>query len=260
MNILPPPRPGGAFLSCDTIPSMKKLIVGNWKMNPETPEMAKLLYAELGRIRSKTSDMVICPPFPYLHLAKPKAYALGAQDVFWEQKGAYTGEVSPGILKGFGVSYVIIGHSERRTLVGETDEMIARKLKAAATAGLKAILCVGEDAEMRTKGLTAAKRFVEKELREDLVGVKANGLIIAYEPIWAISGGVIGKPADSPADAAEMAEFIKSRVPDAKVLYGGSVNAGNARDFLKQPEIDGALVGGASLRGMEFKQIVTSLE
>jgi triosephosphate isomerase (TIM) len=235
---------------------MKKLIVANWKMNPDSAQAAKQLFADMGKLKASKSEIVICPPFPYLHLAKPKNYALGAQDIFWESKGAFTGEVAAPMLQSLGVQYVIIGHSERRKWVGETDEVVNRKVKAALAAGLKVILCVGEDAEVRDKGMTAAKRFVDKELREGLADLKNPSLIVAYEPIWAIGSG----RADNPTDTVEMAEFIRSRVSGARVLYGGSVNSGNAKDFLQHPEIDGALVGGASLRAYEFKGIITTVE
>ena len=255
---------------------MDKIIVANWKMNPPTEAEAKKL-AKASNVRG----VVICPPFPYISSFKFQVsrFKLGAQDVFWGNSGAYTGEVSALMLKNLGVEYVIIGHSERRKWLNETDEMINKKVLAALGAGLKAILCVGEPFSVRKRGLAAAKRFVKNQLKKDLRNVSSfkfhvSGLIIAYEPIWAIGTG----RADSPEETAEMAKFIKdvlgamfhvSRFPEAvrqladrygagkfRVLYGGSVNSQNAEMFLDKKEIDGALVGGASIKPKEFGKII----
>ena len=230
---------------------MKKLLVANFKMH--APDARTWT----GFRAPKGAEAVICPPFPYLDtFARKKNFRLGAQDVFWENLrsgGAYTGEVSAAMLKDFGVEYVIIGHSERRAF-GETDGIINKKMKTALSAGLKIIFCVGESREIRRKGIAAAKIFVRSELRAGLSGVKKKflkGITIAYEPIWAIG---TGNP-DTPKSAAEMADYIKKLLP-VHILYGGSVNSGNAKRFLVQKEIDGALVGGASLDPKEFKKIV----
>jgi len=273
---------------------MSKLLVANWKMNPLT---------EGGAIKlAKASDkkgVVVCPPFVFLEAVGKvlKRAELGAQDVFWD-KGAFTpleisrskrlspsrqkresgfltgftGEVSVKELKTLGVKYVILGHSERRIKMGETDEMVNKKVIAALKAGLKVILCVGEPTrgKMRNeRGQTRkfAKQFVKNQLQKDLksLGPKAYALmprlIIAYEPVWAISTNKNAKN-DTPEDAAEMIKFIKQVLaPKAyvlapKVLYGGSVSAKTIGGFLKQKEIDGFLVGGASLRPQEFGRII----
>lgn len=228
-------------------------MVANFKMHaPDTGAWRSFRVSE-------SAEVVVCPPLPYLKdFGQNKNFKLGAQDVFWENVrsgGAYTGEVSAEILKKFGVEYVILGHSERRAL-GETDEVINKKLKTALAAGLKVILCVGESKEIKKRGGAAAKRFVNQELRVALPGVKKiflKNITIAYEPIWAIGTGI----PDKPEDAALMSLFIKKLLP-VKVLYGGSVNSRNATRFLKAKEIDGALVGTASLNPKEFKKIVES--
>lgn len=231
---------------------MKKLLVANFKMN--SPE------ARGWKINAKKAEVVVCPAFPFLSDWDKKGAQLGAQDVFWENVrsgGAYTGEVSAEMLKSFGVKYVIIGHSERRANLGETDEVVNKKMKTALAAGLKVILCVGESKEVRKKGIKFAENFVRQELRADFAGVKnkfLDKIAVAYEPIWAIGTGV----ADTPAGAEAMAEFIK-RLVKVKVLYGGSVNSKNAGKFLNQKGIDGALVGGASLNSNEFQKIIDSV-
>ncbi len=244
---------------------MKKLVIGNWKMNPPTFAQAdKLVRAAAGSKNLGKVKVVLCPPFVWLTDLSHKPAAgleFGAQDVFWEAQGAFTGEISPKMLKNSGVKYVIIGHSERRQL-GETDGMVNRKVKAALAAGLKVILCVGESAEIRSKGMGAAKRAIAAQLKAGLAGVRAEGgkLAVAYEPVWAIG---TGNP-DDPAAAEEMAGFIRSilnskfQIPNSKfpVLYGGSVTSGNTERFLSCKDIDGALVGGASLSAPEFKKIV----
>lgn len=239
---------------------MNKIIIANWKMNPNT--LAKAIRL------AKASDekgVVIAPPFVFLETVGKiiRRASLAAQDVFYEESGAFTGGVSPKMLKGLGVEYVIIGHSERRNHFGETDETINKKVKAALSHGLKVILCVGEQWAVRKKGIQAAKNFVANQLRKDLQSVtknyklKAKSLIIAYEPVWAIGTGRNDKPENS----SEMAEFIKRQVTrnkrqDMRVLYGGSVNSRNAKLFLEMPNIDGLLVGGASLDPREFSKII----
>jgi triosephosphate isomerase len=259
---------------------MKKLLVANWKLNPSGLGEA----IELAKATDK-NGVVICPPFVFLPRIKKvlKHAALGAQDVFWEKRGAYTGEVSGRMLRELGVSYVIIGHSERRHWLHETDEMVNKKVKAALGAGLKVILCVGEPAKRgltrTSRGLTrnerSAKNYIRKQLEKDLRGVRflrnkkslrrstyglrKSALLVAYEPIWAIGTG----KADRPSDTAEMAKFIKKFLsttyhlsPTTKVLYGGSATSRNIKNFLQYKEIDGALVGGASLNVKEFNKII----
>ena len=230
---------------------MVKLIIANWKLNPKTVDEAIQL--------AKASDFagaVIVPPFIFLEAVSKtiKKAKLGAQDVFWEDTGAFTGEVSPSQLKNLGVKYVIIGHSERRSL-GETDEMVGKKVAAAFRNGLIPILCIGETAEQRQKGET--QKVVERQLKIGLsLYLKPHtlNLIIAYEPIWAIG---TGNP-DTPEDMIEMAALIKSKIKNqkSKIIYGGSITSGNAAEFLGHKEIEGALVGGASLKSEEFKKII----
>ncbi len=242
------------------------MLVANWKLNPpgvsEAVRLAKM---------ADRNGVVICPPFVFLSRIKKvlRRAALGAQDVFWEEGGAYTGEVSPMMLKNLGTKYVIIGHSERRRWLNETDEMVNKKIKAALHVGLKVILCVGEPLAVRRRGLAAAKNFVKSQLLKDLADIQKSKIknlklkiVVTYEPIWAISGGQYGHITDKPEDVVEMARFIKNfllvscRLSHVAVLYGGSVNGKNAESFLQYNEIDGALVGGASLKVGEFKKII----
>lgn len=235
---------------------MKKILVANWKMNPTNAEKAvSLAKAE------DFSGVVIAPPFSFLEDVKKavKNAEVGAQDVFWENVGAYTGEISPEMLKNAGVSYVIIGHSERRSHLKETDEMINKKVAKGLAAGLKVILCVGEGLNIRNQGISEVEKFVKHQLAADLKGInnfKAEQLVIAYEPVWAIGSG----KADNPDSAATVHKFIKKALADTdkqevKVIYGGSVNSKNITAFIDKEEIDGALVGGASLDAQEFKKI-----
>lgn len=223
-----------------------KLLVANWKMNPLSVSQAiRLAKAE------DLTGVVIAPSFVHLGEVKEviKRAVLGAQDTFWGREGAATGEISPVMLKTLGVRYVILGHSERRCLTGETDEMINKKIQAALAAGLKPILCVGEPTPVRRKGMTAAQKFVKTQLQKDLKGVK-RPVIIAYEPIWAIGTG----KADKPEETAKIHRFIKKLIP-TQVIYGGSMTSKNIKSFLKYKEIGGALVGGASLNAGEFRKI-----
>lgn len=247
---------------------MKKLIVANWKMHPDSAKNAVSLAAKIekGIPKSNKAEVVIAPPFPFLEDVKKvlKNSKLGAQDVFFENKGAYTGEVSPSMLKSSGVEYVIIGHSENRKL-GETDAIINKKIKATLKEGLKVILCVGEGLEIRKKGLSSAKNFVQAQLKKDIpttnYKLPTTQLVVAYEPVWAISTNKNSKP-DRPEDSAEMIKYIKQilhskfYILNSRVVYGGSVNSRNAKNFLQYKEIDGALIGGASLKAEEFIKII----
>lgn len=237
---------------------MNKIIIANWKMNPSSVEEARKLAAE-----TDVEGLIICPPFPFLEaVAKTiKKAKLGAQDVFWMNPpagGAYTGEVSADELKNLCAEYVIVGHSERRQNLGETDEMVAKKIKAAVDAGLIPILCVGETRAERDSGKT--KEIIRRELEiglsliSQLSNVKSQKLVIAYEPIWAIGTGI----PDTPENMLDMVKFINGQVSGARcqVIYGGSVTSKNAGLFLKHKEIDGALVGGASLKKEEITKIV----
>ena len=249
---------------------MSKLIAANWKEHPKTEAEALKLFKTVAETpRARGVEVALCPPFIYLEeIAREfrhmpararKQLAVGAQDVFWEEQGAFTSEVGPRMLRSLGVTYVIIGHSERRRFAKETDAMINKKLALAARDGMKIILCVGESLSVREKGVEVAKRFVGQQLAKDLknISLKTGKLYIAYEPIWAIGTG----RSDKPEDAREMAVFIKKLLKKTKrvspkFLYGGSVNGANAADFVQLKEIDGALVGGASLKAEEFKKII----
>lgn len=248
---------------------MKKIVIANWKMNPETEaEAVKLAKAE------DFKGVVITPPFVFLENIGEilKKAELGAQDVFIgsKNKKAYTGEVSPEMLKSLGVKYVIVGHSERRKNFKETDGIINKKVLAALKVGLKVILCVGEGKAQRAKGKEAAKRFVASQLKKDLrfptnYKLFTTHLIVAYEPVWAISSNRNSK-SDTPQDALEIIKFIKSilnsqfKIHNSKVLYGGSVSTKTIGGFLKYKEIDGFLVGGASLKVGEFRRIIKAVK
>ena len=234
---------------------MKILVVANWKMNPSTLAEAKLLFNSVkkGLKNVKNVEVVICPPFVYLPILKTN----GAQDCFWQEKGPFTGEVSPAMLRDLRVKYVIIGHSERRAL-GETDQMINKKIKAAISAKLKPILCIGETEEERKKGKTnkVLKIQLEKNFKSILnLKSKILNLIVAYEPVWAIgTGRACGIP-----EAKEANLFIRKTIKNLPLLYGGSVNSKNAANYIKEAGFQGLLVGGASLNANEFIEIVKNV-
>lgn len=233
-------------------------------MNPSTPSQALRLFHDInvGVRKTKKARVVVASPFVFLPLFKKnRSVELGAQDAFWSDGGAYTGEISPRMLKSIGVRYVIVGHSERREHLAETDEMVNKKLKAVLHAGLKAVLCVGE----KSRSEENFQHTVRRELVEDLKDVSrklAQNLIIAYEPIWAIGTGRAVKP----QDLFEMATYIRRSIHEifagavtyqTPILYGGSVSGHNARTFLHVDGVDGLLVGGASLSAKEFIRIVS---
>lgn len=244
--------------------SNKKIIIANWKANHDSLKeavlMAKKIESGLGRFNA---DVVIAPPFPFLDGVGRilKRVKLGSQDVFFAKSGPYTGEVTINQLKSLKVKYVIVGHSERRLNFGETDEMINKKIIAVLENGLKPILCVGE-AERKDSA-----SIIKSELQKALGGVKKNSLknlIIAYEPIWAISTNP-GAMADTPDNAFRIKIYIKKIIADlfgrdmaesVKIIYGGSVNSSNIVGFIREGRMDGALVGGASLKPEEFIKIV----
>ncbi|HEY67517.1 MAG: triose-phosphate isomerase [Chloroflexi bacterium] len=245
----------------------KPFIAGNWKMH-KTIEEAVALAQELRAALEDVEgcDVAICPPFPALaavHEALAgSAIGLGAQNMHWEKQGAFTGEVSPPMLQGL-CDYVIIGHSERRTLFGESDEMVNKKLHAALAHGLKPIVCVGENLEQNRAGET--EEFVGGQVRAAFAGItaeQARTVTVAYEPIWAIGTGVpaTGEGANAIIGGTvrgTLAALYGNDVAQAvRIQYGGSVKPGNIAEFMSQPEIDGALVGGASLRAADFAAIV----
>ncbi|MDP1706613.1 MAG: triose-phosphate isomerase [bacterium] len=234
-----------------------KLIVANWKCYPETAAQAKALAKD-----SDWSDVVIAPSTSFLGIVKLvlRKSALAAQNCYWTE-GAFTGEVSPKQLKSLGVTYVIIGHSERRQFFGDTDLIINKKIKAVIAAGLQPILCVGESWLIRKEGLPAAKSFIANQLSQDLKGASnlKRKLIVVYEPIWAISPkGRVDRPADAVLMLGFIKDFLNSKlgIKNPRVLYGGSVTSRNAADFLALGEIDGLLVGGASRNAADFKKII----
>jgi triosephosphate isomerase len=249
----------------------RPILAANWKMHKTHLEaiqaVQKLSYL-LDGDDSERVEIVICPSFTSLRsidtlMASDRLpYALGAQNVHWDEKGAFTGEVSPLMLKALNVMFVIVGHSERRELFGETDETVNRKVRAVFAHGMTPILCVGET--LREHDTGAAEQKVAGQVREGLRGVSADdaaALVLAYEPIWAIGTGRNAEPADAGQVIGLIRETLGSlyskEVADVvRIQYGGSVKAGNIRDFMAHPEIDGALVGGASLDPEEFALIV----
>ncbi|MDI6601112.1 MAG: triose-phosphate isomerase [Thermoanaerobacteraceae bacterium] len=243
----------------------KPLIAGNWKMNM-TPTEAKTFIANfINQNLDSDIEVAVIPPFVDLEIIsreiKGTKIKLGAQNMCWEDNGAYTGEISPLMLKEIGVEYVIIGHSERRGYFKEDDTMLNLKMKACQKHGLKPILCVGETLEEREKGMTLDR--IGYELTEDLKDITLKELVIAYEPIWAIG---TGKNA-SPEDAQAVIEYIRKKADellgigeDIRILYGGSVKSDNIKGFMAREGIDGALVGGASLKVDEFTRIVNFKE
>jgi triosephosphate isomerase len=237
----------------------KPLIVANWKCNPTSLEGAKLLFEAVKKeVKNiKKVEIVICPPFTFLsNIQYPISnIKLGAQDCFWEEKGAFTGEISPSMLKDLGCEYVIVGHSERRRYFEETDEMINKKIKAALKIKLKPILCIGETEAERKQGKTfkILKNQIQKALN-NLTIQQFSNLTIAYEPVWAIGTG----KSCGIAEAGEVNFFIKKMFKNL-LLYGGSVNSQNAVSYIKEAKFQGLLVGGASLNAQEFIKIVKNV-
>lgn len=240
------------------------IVAGNWKMNTTIPEGLALVDAMMPALQSVSDvERVVCPPFPSLPAIRERLKGtdvrLGAQNVHWEAKGAFTGEVAAPMLSGL-VEYVIIGHSERRQYFCETDETVARKVRTVLAHGLKPIMCVGENLQENEAGLT--RDVVGRQVRAGLSQVQhLGGLVIAYEPVWAIGTG----RAATGVAANEVAGFIRQIVAElfgsdaaqaTRIQYGGSVTPENFREFISQPEIDGALVGGASLKADAFVEIV----
>ena len=242
----------------------KPLIAANWKMNTTPSEAVDLVKQMLPALDAVSGvETLICPPFISLvavsELLRQSRVMLGAQNVYYEDKGAFTGEVSPLMLSGL-CRYVILGHSERRTLFGESNQVVNKKVKAAIKSGLKPILCVGESLTDNDDDRTES--VVTAQLKESLDEIlETAGLVIAYEPVWAIGTGRAASGTQSNSTIkmirAILATLIGWQTADiTRILYGGSVNAANIAEFIEQPEIDGALVGGASLKAAEFVGIV----
>lgn len=236
-------------------------------MHGSRAENARLVEAVLASLPTDDVDCVFCPPYVYLQdvarLLRDSSAELGAQDVCAEAAGAYTGEIAATMLKDVGCHYVIVGHSERRTLYGESDQLVARKFAAAQSKGLKVVLCVGEQLAERESGVTREVIARQLDAVIELVSVQALAdSVVAYEPVWAIGTGRNA----SPEQAEEVHEFIRARLAarDAKIasqvriLYGGSVKAGNAADIFSMPNVDGGLIGGASLKADEFLAIISA--
>lgn len=247
----------------------KRIIAGNWKMNETIDESVALASAiKSSLFEIDDPEVVLCPPFTSIarvgEITYGTAIELGAQNMYWERSGAYTGEISPPMLKALGCRYVILGHSERRGLFGETDAVVNRKIKACLENGLFPIICVGETLEKREAGVT--REIVSKQFTRSLAGISGEDIkrcVIAYEPIWAIGTGRTA----TPVQAQEVHAFIRSLIAESfgseaadevRIQYGGSVNPDNAGSILSQPDIDGALVGGASLKAESFCKIVLS--
>lgn len=244
-------------------------VAGNWKMN-NTVELSTKLVIKLlpGLDEIQSVNSIICPPFtalaPLKDLLINSSIHLGAQDIYWEEQGAYTGEVSPGMAAEL-AEYVILGHSERRAYFNDTDEIVNRKILAALNVGLKPIFCVGESLEENESGQTG--QVISRQIRKGLKGVSGDQLgeiMIAYEPIWAIGTGKAASPEGANQVIkgyirGEIAQMTSGTLAEQMpILYGGSVKPANARDFFQQPDIDGALVGGASLKVDDFIQITAA--
>lgn len=245
----------------------KKIIAGNWKMNMTPSEAVKLVEELKPLVKNEEVDVVYCVPaidiVPVVEAVKGTNVEVGAENMYFEEKGAYTGEISAAMLVDAGVKYVIIGHSERRDYFKECDDLLNKKVKKALEAGLVPILCCGETLEQREMGVTMD--WIRLQIKSDLTGVTADqvkGMVIAYEPIWAIG---TGKTATSD-QAQEVCKGIRDCIAEmydaataeaVRIQYGGSMNASNAAELLSKPDIDGGLIGGASLKP-DFGQIVNA--
>ena len=242
----------------------KKLIAGNWKMNGSLAANAALMGELLAGIGQPVCDVAVCVPAVYLAqvqllLAGQGGIALGAQDVSQHESGAYTGDVSAAMLKELGARYVIVGHSERRQYQGETDAQVAVKAQRALAAGLTPIVCVGETLREREQGETES--VVSRQLSAviQLNGERLVDLVVAYEPVWAIGTGRTATPEQAQAVHAALRALLAAadlQAAGVRILYGGSMNAGNAAELLAQPDIDGGLIGGASLKARDFLKII----
>lgn len=249
----------------------KPFVAGNWKMNTDSHSsvaLAKGVAEGVDGIASYKVDVAMIPPFVYIPAvigALSSAHvAVGAQDVYFEKNGAFTGEISVAMLKDIGCTYVLCGHSERRHVIGEKDELINKKVTAAINGGLLPILCVGELLEERKANKT--QKVVERQIKKGLAGLsveKVNAVTIAYEPVWAIGTGLTA----TPQQAQEAHSFIrgliakmygKNLADEIRIQYGGSVKADNSAEIMAQPDVDGLLVGGASLKVDDFVKIIKS--
>jgi len=249
---------------------MKPIIIANWKCNPLDLSEAKSLFGAMKRISgaAKGVEIVVCPPFPFLSEARNYLghFNLGSQDCFWEKSGPYTGEVSPDMLKNLGCKYVIAGHYERRRWLGEDNEKINRKIRAAISVKLTAVYCIGETKEERERDETSQK--IEMQIREGLISItkkEIQNIILAYEPVWAIGSG---KPCEID-EAMSMNLLIRKILSNIynrsisagmKIIYGGSVDRADAGDYTKSAGFQGLLVGGASLDSLKFSKIIKEVK
>ena len=246
----------------------KPFVAGNWKMNTDSHTSISLAEA----VASGSSDIAervhiaVIPPFVYIpavvKAVSTARIAVGAQDVYYEQKGAFTGEISPSMLKDIGCTYALCGHSERRHVIGETDELVNKKVGAAISGGLLPILCVGELIEQRKESQT--EEVVTRQIKNGLAGLsaeKASAVTIAYEPVWAIGTGLTATPQQAQEVHALIRKLIEEMydsqlAEEIRILYGGSVKPSNAAELMAQADIDGLLVGGASLKADDFASII----
>lgn len=249
----------------------RPFIAGNWKMNLDRASAVELAEGLVGQLGDGGADvdLAVCPPSVYLdavgQVVAGSPIALGAQNMYHEPKGAFTGELSAAMLLDVGCRYVILGHSERRHVLGETDELINKKVLAALDAGLTPIVCVGELLEQREAGQTS--EVIRTQFDGSLAGLSEKqmlGIVIAYEPVWAIGTGKVATPEQAEAVHLDLRKIMENRyngevAQSVRIQYGGSVKPGNAAELLAQPNIDGALVGGASLEVDKFLGIVAGL-
>lgn len=243
----------------------KKIIAGNWKMNKLPNEAISFIEGLLPLVKETKHEVILCVPFTDLFysllVAQGTNIKIGAQNMHWETSGAYTGEVSGEMLKSIGVEYVIIGHSERRQYFGETDETVSKKIKSAYNVGLKPIVCVGETLEQRENNL--AEKIITEQVKIALEGLekeKVKNIIIAYEPIWAIGTGKTATAEDANTSIKWIRNEIKNNFGEevsekVRILYGGSVKPSNAKELFSMSDIDGGLIGGASLEVEQFSKI-----
>jgi len=248
----------------------RKVIAGNWKMNNDLTESQNLISKLINGLNNGkiNCDVIICPPFTSLseahNLISNSILKLGAQNMYYEENGAFTGEISAVMLKSAGCEYVILGHSERRTIFGENDQLINKKLKKALTSGLNPIFCIGETLDEREKGIT--NTIVERQVTEGLKDISANDMkkiIVAYEPVWAIGTGRTATPGQAEEVHAFIRELVKGLysneiAQNLVIQYGGSVKPDNAKELMSQKDIDGALVGGACLKSESFIDIINA--
>jgi triosephosphate isomerase len=249
----------------------RKLLAGNWKMNLDRAGAVALAQALVAGSKDATDvDLLVCPPYVYLDavagVLKGSRIALGAQDVYHEAPGAFTGEIATSMLKDLGCTHVILGHSERRHLMGEDDQAVNRKLHAALAAGLTPVVCVGEQLSERESGQTQA--VIRRQFEQSLAGIspeQMRKIVLAYEPVWAIGTGKVATPEQAEEVHSDLRKLLQDRynaevASEVRVLYGGSVKPSNTAELVGQPNVDGALVGGASLKAEDFLGIVAAAQ